>query len=63
MSTSTTSATSTSFDVDGAIATLTFNRPEAKNALTWEMYDALVDACEEVDRMVAVVKRLASSRR
>lgn len=49
MSTSTTSATSASFDVDGAIATLTFNRPEAKNALTWEMYDALCHACERVD--------------
>jgi len=40
---------STSFDVDGAVATLTFNRPEAKNALTWEMYDALCHACERVD--------------
>jgi enoyl-CoA hydratase len=49
VSTSTASATSTSFDVDGAIATLTFNRPEAKNALTWEMYDALCHACERVD--------------
>jgi len=49
VSTSTTSSTSTSFDVDGAIATLTFNRPEAKNALTWEMYDALCHACERVD--------------
>ena len=49
MSTTTTSAASTSFDVDGAVATLTFNRPEAKNALTWEMYDALCHACERVD--------------
>jgi len=49
VSTSTASTTSTSFDVDGAIATLTFNRPEAKNALTWEMYDALCHACERVD--------------
>ena len=40
---------STSFDVDGAVATLTFNRPEAKNALTWEMYDALCHPCERVD--------------
>jgi len=47
--TSTTPTTSTSFDVEGAIATLTFNRPEAKNALTWEMYDALCHACERVD--------------
>jgi enoyl-CoA hydratase/carnithine racemase len=40
----------TSFDVDGPLAILTFNRPEARNAMTWEMYDALVDACERVDR-------------
>ncbi len=37
------------FDVDEAIATLTFNRPEARNAMTWEMYDALVEACDRVD--------------
>ena len=27
--------------IDGPIASLTFNRPDARNALTWEMYDAL----------------------
>ena len=32
----------TAFDVDGPLAILTFNRPEARNAMTWEMYDALV---------------------
>ncbi len=40
----------TIFQTDGPLATLTFNRPEARNAMTWEMYDALVDACEQVDR-------------
>jgi enoyl-CoA hydratase/carnithine racemase len=35
--------------IDGSIATLTFNRPQAKNALTWDMYDAIVDACDRVD--------------
>jgi enoyl-CoA hydratase/carnithine racemase len=40
---------STMFTVDGPIATLVFNRPEARNALTWEMYDALCHACERVD--------------
>jgi enoyl-CoA hydratase/carnithine racemase len=35
--------------IDGSIATLTFNRPQAKNALTWDMYDAVVEACERVD--------------
>jgi enoyl-CoA hydratase len=42
-------AASTAFTVDGAVATLTFSRPEARNALTWEMYDALCHACERVD--------------
>src|SRR5579859_3857185 len=37
------------FALDGAIATLTFNRPAARNALTWEMYDSLVEACARVD--------------
>ena len=34
---------------DGAVITLTFNRPEARNAMTWGMYERLYDACEEVD--------------
>jgi enoyl-CoA hydratase/carnithine racemase len=37
------------YSSDGPVATLTFNRPEARNAMTWPMYDALVDACERVD--------------
>src|SRR5438067_13814129 len=39
----------TLFETDGSLAMLTFNRPEARNAMTWEMYDALVDACDRVD--------------
>ena len=35
---------------DGPIAVVTFNRPEARNAMTWPMYDALVELCEELDR-------------
>ena len=31
-------------DIDGPVATVTLARTEAKNALTWEMYDALVEA-------------------
>lgn len=34
---------------DGPIVTLTFNRPEARNAMTWEMYERLYETCEEVD--------------
>lgn len=33
----------------GPLAYLTFNRPEARNAMTWEMYQALVDCCDRVD--------------
>src|SRR3954467_144092 len=39
----------TIFETAGPIATLTFNRPEARNAMTWAMYEALVEACERVD--------------
>ena len=42
-------STEASFESDGPVAFLTFNRPEARNALTWAMYDALVEACERVD--------------
>src|SRR5207247_6854421 len=44
----------TIFETDGPLAILTFNRPEARNAMTWEMYEALVEACERVDRDAAV---------
>src|SRR5437762_6086304 len=44
------STATTTFEIEGPLAFLTFNRPEARNAMTWEMYEALVDACERVDR-------------
>src|SRR5688500_13743885 len=37
------------WDIEGSIGTLTFNRPHARNALTWDMYDALAATCELVD--------------
>jgi enoyl-CoA hydratase/carnithine racemase len=37
------------YESTGSIAFLTFNRPEARNALTWAMYDALVQACDRAD--------------
>jgi enoyl-CoA hydratase len=43
------STSQTVYASEGAIATLTFNRPEARNAMTWEMYQALVEACDRVD--------------
>jgi enoyl-CoA hydratase/carnithine racemase len=38
-----------SWEIEGAVGVVTFNRPEARNALTWDMYDALVEACDRAD--------------
>ena len=40
----------TLFHIEPPLAFLTFNRPSTRNAMTWGMYDALVEACERVDR-------------
>jgi enoyl-CoA hydratase/carnithine racemase len=42
---------------DGPVALCTFNRPDARNAMTFEMYEALHDACAalEADASVRVV--------
>ncbi len=37
------------FEREGPVAVVTFNRPAFRNAMTWTMYDGLVDACEAVD--------------
>ena len=34
------------YEVSGGIARLTFNRPQARNALTFAMYDRLKEVCE-----------------
>ncbi|HUQ53362.1 MAG TPA: enoyl-CoA hydratase-related protein, partial [Gammaproteobacteria bacterium] len=34
---------------DGAVLTVTFNRPQRHNAMTYEMYDGLFAACEAAD--------------
>ncbi|MEU8251384.1 enoyl-CoA hydratase/isomerase family protein [Nonomuraea sp. NPDC048916] len=34
---------------DGAVLTVTFNRPPQRNAMTWAMYDGLVQACDRAD--------------
>lgn len=39
---------------DGPVAIVTLNRPEARNAMTFEMYDELHDACERLDRDASV---------
>jgi enoyl-CoA hydratase/carnithine racemase len=38
------------YERHNSTAFITFNRPEARNAMTWEMYEALYECCEEVDR-------------
>jgi enoyl-CoA hydratase len=48
------STSRTLFTVEGAVAFLTFNRPEARNAMTWDMYEALVEACDRVDQTESV---------
>ena len=37
------------FEIHDDVAWVTFNRPEAHNAMTWQMYDRLVEACERID--------------
>jgi enoyl-CoA hydratase len=34
---------------DGGVAWITFNRPQARNAMTFGMYDRLGDICREID--------------
>lgn len=34
---------------DGPVLTVTFNRARQRNAMTWEMYEGLFDACERAD--------------
>ncbi|MCK2184206.1 enoyl-CoA hydratase/isomerase family protein [Halomonas getboli] len=36
------------FDVRDGVAWIGFNRPESRNAMTWEMYDALEHHCERL---------------
>lgn len=33
----------------GPVISLVFNRPHVRNAMTWAMYDSLVDVCNRVD--------------
>ncbi|POR41933.1 enoyl-CoA hydratase/isomerase family protein [Methylobacterium sp. V23] len=37
------------FTVEGGIARLTLNRPQARNALTFGMYQGLIDACARIE--------------
>ena len=44
--------------VEGGVASVTFNRPEARNAMTWAMYEQLQAICEQLraDASVRVVR-------
>jgi enoyl-CoA hydratase/carnithine racemase len=42
-------SSSVAWDIRESVGIVTLNRPEARNALTWEMYDALVEACEQAE--------------
>jgi enoyl-CoA hydratase len=45
------------YDVEEGIGTVTFNRPQARNALTFAMYDRLAQICDEAngDRTIKVL--------
>lgn len=47
----------TRYERDGVIARVTFDRPAARNAMTWQMYQQLGEACEKIanDKAVRVV--------
>lgn len=40
--------------VASGVLTVTFNRPKQRNAMTWDMYDALARACDRADSDDAV---------
>jgi enoyl-CoA hydratase/carnithine racemase len=42
------------YETEGPLAFVTFNRPQARNAMTWAMYDGLVAACARVDADPAI---------
>jgi enoyl-CoA hydratase len=41
-------------DQKGPVRWITFNRPEARNALTWNMYERLLEACAAINKDHAV---------
>jgi enoyl-CoA hydratase len=42
------------FEIDGGIGQVTFNRPQARNAFTFEMYERLAEICEQANRDLAI---------
>lgn len=41
--------------VEDGIATVTFNRPQARNAMTFEMYERLAEICSGADRSLRAI--------
>lgn len=55
----------TRLTVNGAVAQILFDRPAARNAMTWAMYEGLVAACEQIeanDAVKAVIVRGAGGK-
>ncbi|MDQ3702119.1 MAG: enoyl-CoA hydratase/isomerase family protein [Chloroflexota bacterium] len=42
------------FETQGPLAWLSFDRPQARNAMTWAMYDGLLRACDWVDAQESI---------
>lgn len=51
-------------ETSGGILTVTFNRPDQRNAMTWSMYEGLMEACEMTsdDTIRVMVLRGAGDR-
>ncbi|MGH3638739.1 MAG: enoyl-CoA hydratase/isomerase family protein [Mycobacterium sp.] len=45
------------YSVENGVGSVVFDRPEARNAMTWSMYDALGEICEDIaaDKSLRVV--------
>ena len=48
------STTDVIFEQDGVLGIITFNRPAARNAMTWPMYEALVEHCGTVEQSTSL---------
>jgi len=46
------------YSIKNSIGTLTFNRPDARNALTFDMYDQLAEICQTLSAKQSDVKAL-----
>lgn len=40
----------TELHIDGPVASILFNRPDARNAMTWAMYEELEKACQTIEK-------------